>query len=112
MVSQASGGPSVFRHVKDNGFICSKALDVVRNAYASQFDRTPAPASVQLLSRPPAQKESQRAKRSRLTTANVLRGRRYTDPWLKQNDTIWLQHGVRAVPFWYHWVPARRDAIE
>ena len=31
----------------------------------------------------------------------------YTDPWLKQTDTIWLQHGVgRSSRFWYHWVPA------
>jgi len=22
----------------------------------------------------------------------------YTDPWLKQADTIWLQHGSAAVP--------------
>ena len=31
----------------------------------------------------------------------------YTDPWLKDKDTIWLQHGVgRSSKFWYHWVPA------
>lgn len=31
----------------------------------------------------------------------------YTDPWLKNTDTIWLQHGVgRSSRFWYHWVPA------
>jgi pimeloyl-ACP methyl ester carboxylesterase len=31
----------------------------------------------------------------------------YTDPWLKNKDTIWLQHGVgRSSRFWYHWVPA------
>ena len=31
----------------------------------------------------------------------------YTDPWLKDKDTIWLQHGVgRSSRFWYHWVPA------
>lgn len=31
----------------------------------------------------------------------------YTDPWLKDTDTIWLQHGVgRSSKFWYHWVPA------
>ena len=31
----------------------------------------------------------------------------YTDPWLKQTDTILLQHGVgRSSRFWYHWVPA------
>jgi len=30
----------------------------------------------------------------------------YTDPWLKDKDTIWLQHGVgRSSRFWYHWVP-------
>ena len=31
----------------------------------------------------------------------------YTDPWLKDKDTIWLQHGIgRSSRFWYHWVPA------
>lgn len=31
----------------------------------------------------------------------------YTDPWLKNKETIWLQHGVgRSSRFWYHWVPA------
>jgi pimeloyl-ACP methyl ester carboxylesterase len=31
----------------------------------------------------------------------------YTDPWLKQTDTVLLQHGVgRSSRFWYHWVPA------
>jgi 3-oxoadipate enol-lactonase len=31
----------------------------------------------------------------------------YTDPWLKNKDTIWLQHGVgRSSRFWYRWVPA------
>jgi pimeloyl-ACP methyl ester carboxylesterase len=31
----------------------------------------------------------------------------YTDPWQKDKDTIWLQHGVgRSSRFWYHWVPA------
>ena len=31
----------------------------------------------------------------------------YTDPWLTQTETIWLQHGVgRSSRFWYHWVPA------
>jgi pimeloyl-ACP methyl ester carboxylesterase len=31
----------------------------------------------------------------------------YTDPWLAEKDTIWLQHGVgRSTKFWYHWIPA------
>ena len=31
----------------------------------------------------------------------------YTDPWVADKDTIWLQHGVgRSTKFWYHWVPA------
>src|SRR5690348_8487915 len=31
----------------------------------------------------------------------------YTDPWQKDRETIWLQHGVgRSSRFWYHWVPA------
>jgi hypothetical protein len=36
----------------------------------------------------------------------------YTDPWLKQTDNVWLQHGVgRSSRFWYHWVPALAGAI-
>jgi pimeloyl-ACP methyl ester carboxylesterase len=31
----------------------------------------------------------------------------YTDPWVTEKDTVWLQHGVgRSTKFWYHWVPA------
>ena len=31
----------------------------------------------------------------------------FTDPWAKDKDTVWLQHGVgRSTKFWYHWVPA------
>ena len=31
----------------------------------------------------------------------------FTDPWVKDKDTVWLQHGVgRSTKFWYHWVPA------
>jgi pimeloyl-ACP methyl ester carboxylesterase len=31
----------------------------------------------------------------------------YTDPWVMDKETIWLQHGVgRSSKFWYHWVPA------
>ena len=31
----------------------------------------------------------------------------YTDPWVAEQETIWLQHGVgRSTKFWYHWVPA------
>jgi len=31
----------------------------------------------------------------------------FTDPWLPEKETVWLQHGVgRSTKFWYHWVPA------
>src|SRR5437870_13533341 len=31
----------------------------------------------------------------------------FTDPWLSEKETVWLQHGVgRSTKFWYHWVPA------
>src|SRR5690348_1525802 len=31
----------------------------------------------------------------------------FTDPWVKDKETVWLQHGVgRSTKFWYHWVPA------
>jgi pimeloyl-ACP methyl ester carboxylesterase len=31
----------------------------------------------------------------------------FTDPWLSDKETVWLQHGVgRSTKFWYHWVPA------
>ena len=31
----------------------------------------------------------------------------YTDPWIADTETVWLQHGVgRSSRFWYHWVPA------
>jgi pimeloyl-ACP methyl ester carboxylesterase len=31
----------------------------------------------------------------------------YSDPWVKDTETVWLQHGVgRSTKFWYHWVPA------
>ena len=31
----------------------------------------------------------------------------YTDPWVTEQETVWLQHGVgRSTKFWYHWVPA------
>jgi pimeloyl-ACP methyl ester carboxylesterase len=31
----------------------------------------------------------------------------YTDPWVTEKETVWLQHGVgRSTKFWYHWVPA------
>jgi len=31
----------------------------------------------------------------------------FTDPWVKDTETVWLQHGVgRSTRFWYHWVPA------
>ena len=31
----------------------------------------------------------------------------YTDPWLTDTETVWLQHGVgRSAKFWYHWVPS------
>ncbi len=31
----------------------------------------------------------------------------YTDPWIADKETVWLQHGVgRSTKFWYHWVPA------
>jgi len=31
----------------------------------------------------------------------------YTDPWVTDKETVWLQHGVgRSTKFWYHWVPA------
>ena len=31
----------------------------------------------------------------------------YTDPWVTDTETVWLQHGVgRSSKFWYHWVPA------
>jgi pimeloyl-ACP methyl ester carboxylesterase len=31
----------------------------------------------------------------------------YTDPWVTDTETVWLQHGVgRSSRFWYHWVPA------
>jgi len=31
----------------------------------------------------------------------------YTDPWVREKETVWLQHGVgRSTKFWYHWVPA------
>ena len=30
----------------------------------------------------------------------------YTDPWVTEKETVWLQHGVgRSTKFWYHWVP-------
>jgi len=31
----------------------------------------------------------------------------YTDPWARDVETVWLQHGVgRSSKFWYHWVPS------
>ena len=31
----------------------------------------------------------------------------FTDPWLTEKETVWLQHGVgRSTKFWHHWVPA------
>ena len=31
----------------------------------------------------------------------------FTDPWVEDTETVWLQHGVgRSTMFWYHWVPA------
>src|SRR5260221_1499308 len=31
----------------------------------------------------------------------------FTDPWVKDKEMVWLQHGVgRNTKFWYHWVPA------
>ena len=31
----------------------------------------------------------------------------FTDPWVTEKETVWLQHGVgRSTKFWYHWVPA------
>ena len=31
----------------------------------------------------------------------------FTDPWVKEKETVWLQHGVgRNTRFWYYWVPA------
>jgi pimeloyl-ACP methyl ester carboxylesterase len=31
----------------------------------------------------------------------------FTDPWVTNKETVWLQHGVgRSTKFWYHWVPA------
>jgi pimeloyl-ACP methyl ester carboxylesterase len=31
----------------------------------------------------------------------------YTDPWVRDKEIVWLQHGVgRSTKFWYHWVPA------
>jgi len=30
----------------------------------------------------------------------------FTDPWITDKETVWLQHGVgRSTRFWYHWVP-------
>ena len=30
----------------------------------------------------------------------------FTDPWITEKETVWLQHGVgRSTRFWYHWVP-------
>ncbi len=30
----------------------------------------------------------------------------YTDPWVTEKETVWLQHGVgRSTKFWHHWVP-------
>ena len=31
----------------------------------------------------------------------------FTDPWITEKETVWLQHGVgRSTRFWYHWVPS------
>ena len=38
----------------------------------------------------------------------------FTDPWITDTETVWLQHGVgRSTRFWYHWVPslARRYRV-
>ena len=30
----------------------------------------------------------------------------FTDPWITDKETVWLQHGVgRSTKFWYHWIP-------
>ena len=37
----------------------------------------------------------------------------FTDPWMNDKETVWLQHGVgRSTKFWYHWVPALGRGIE